>query len=65
MGIGTITPKARLHVTDSNVLFSAADPLLAVPGNPPISGTGARMIWYPGKANIHLNIHVVKMSSFK
>ena len=50
VGIGTTTPKARLHVTDSSVLFSAADPLLALPGNPPISGTGARMMWYPGKA---------------
>lgn len=50
VGIGTTTPKARLHVTDSNVVFSAADPLLALPGNTPVTGAGARMMWYPGKA---------------
>ena len=50
VGIGTTAPQARLHVTDSNVVFSAADPLLAVPGNTPVSGAGARMMWYPGKA---------------
>lgn len=51
VGIGTPLPKARLHVTDSSVLFSAADPLLAIPGNTAISGAGARMMWYPGKAS--------------
>jgi hypothetical protein len=50
VGIGTTAPKARLHLTDSSVVFSAADPLLAVPGNPPLSGAGARMMWYSGKA---------------
>src|SRR5688500_14639459 len=50
VGIGTTSPKARLHLTDSSVVFSAADPFLALPGNPPISGAGARMMWYPGKA---------------
>ena len=50
VGIGTTAPQARLHVTNSNVVFSAADPLLAVPGNTPVSGVGARMMWYPGKA---------------
>lgn len=50
VGIGTNTPKARLHVTNSNVVFSAADPLLAVQGNTPVSGAGARMMCYPGKA---------------
>ena len=50
VGIGTATPKARLHVTDSNVVFSVADPLLAVPGNTPVSDAGARIMWHPGKA---------------
>ncbi|HEY6502376.1 MAG TPA: hypothetical protein VIZ28_00245, partial [Chitinophagaceae bacterium] len=50
VGIGTTTPNARLHVIDSTVVFSAADPLLAVPGNTPVNGAGARMMWYPGKA---------------
>lgn len=50
VGIGTTTPKASLHVVDSSVVFKAADPLLAVPGNTALSGAGARMMWYPGKA---------------
>ncbi|MFI5128502.1 MAG: hypothetical protein ACHQFX_00865 [Chitinophagales bacterium] len=50
VGIGTASPLARLHVPDSNVVFSAGDPLLTLPGNPAISGAGARMMWYPGKA---------------
>lgn len=51
IGIGTIIPKARLHVIDSSVVFSAGDPLLAVPGNTSVNGAGARMMWYPGKAS--------------
>jgi Chaperone of endosialidase len=50
IGIGTTTPVARLHVTDSNVLFSASGIVPVVPGNTPISGAGRRMMWYPGKA---------------
>jgi Chaperone of endosialidase/Head domain of trimeric autotransporter adhesin len=50
VGIGTLTPQARLHVTDSSVLFSASSPLPAVAGNPPISGVGNRMMWYADKA---------------
>jgi len=50
VGIGTTAPQARLHVTNSNVVFSAADPLLAVPGNTPVSVACVRMMWYPGKA---------------
>ena len=44
VGIGTTAPKARLHVTHSNVVFSAVDPSLAVTGNTPVSGSGARMM---------------------
>ena len=51
VGIGTVTPNARLHVADSAVLFSGP---LVVPGStiydPPASGKGARMMWYPQKA---------------
>jgi Chaperone of endosialidase/Head domain of trimeric autotransporter adhesin len=50
VGIGTGTPSARLHVTDSSVLFSAGGPPIATPGNPPIQGTGRRMMWYADKA---------------
>jgi len=50
VGIGTTTPKARLHVADSSVLFTGGDPYAAIPGPLPISGPGSRMLWYPGKA---------------
>jgi hypothetical protein len=50
VGIGTITPAARLHVTDSAVLFSAAGSIPITKGNPPASGGGRRMMWYPDKA---------------
>ena len=49
VGIGTIQPKARLHVTDSSVVFSATGLALAKPGNPPLSGDGRRMMWYADK----------------
>lgn len=50
VGIGTSTPLARLHVTDSSVVFSASNDIPATPGNPPVSGIGRRMMWYPDKA---------------
>ena len=49
VGIGTTQPKARLHVTDSSVVFSAIGLALANPRNPPISGDGRRMMWYADK----------------
>jgi len=50
VGIGTTTPQAGLHVTDSSVLFSATDGIPAAPGNTPVSGPGRRTMWYPAKA---------------
>jgi hypothetical protein len=50
MGIGTSVPLARLHVADSNVVFTGAASLPANPVNPPVSGPGIRMMWYPDKA---------------
>jgi autotransporter adhesin len=50
VGIGTNTPLARLHVTDSSVLFSATGDIPASPAAPPVSGAGRRMMWYPDKA---------------
>ena len=50
VGIGVDTPLARLHVADSNVVFSATGLALPAPGNTPISGTGRRMMWYADKA---------------
>ncbi len=50
VGIGTTNPLARLHVTDSSVLFSAAGNVPVTPANVPISNAGRRMMWYPEKA---------------
>ncbi|MBL7749691.1 MAG: tail fiber domain-containing protein, partial [Chitinophagaceae bacterium] len=51
VGIGTTTPVARLHVKDSNVVFSAPGfPLTVTPGSPPLNGAGSRMMWYADKA---------------
>ena len=50
VGIGTSTPLARLHVLDSNVVFSATGSGPFVFGNPPVSGQGRRMMWYADKA---------------
>ncbi len=51
VGIGTTTPTARLHIADSNVVFTGP---ASLPGsttyNPPIQGAGTRMMWYPQKA---------------
>lgn len=50
VGIGTATPLARLHITDSSVLFSAIGDIPGIQGLPAIQGEGRRMMWYPGKA---------------
>jgi hypothetical protein len=50
VGIGTLTPQARLHVADSSVLFTSTTALPGTAGNPPISGSGNRMMWYADKA---------------
>jgi len=50
VGIGTTSPLARLHVTDSVVLFSAAGPVEYPTLSTIISGAGRRMLWYPQKA---------------
>lgn len=50
VGIGTISPLARLHVADSSVLFSGpsvVSPTTSFP--PPVQGAGTRLMWYPEK----------------
>lgn len=49
VGIGTLTPRAGLHVADSSVVFSATGD---VSGSKPvpIEGAGRRMMWYADKA---------------
>ncbi len=49
VGIGTSTPTARLHVQDSSVVFTGQNET-SIKGNPPISGTGGRMMWYADKS---------------
>ena len=51
VGVGTNAPKARLHVSDSSVVFTGGpDNLPVAAGNPPITGSGTRMMWYADKA---------------
>lgn len=50
VGIGTLIPVARLHVSDSSVLFSASGDIPASPGNLPTEEVGRRLMWYPDKA---------------
>ena len=49
VGIGTSIPAARLHVQDSSVLFAGLYNSSS-PADPPASGAGTRMMWYPDKA---------------
>jgi hypothetical protein len=54
VGIGTNTPAALLHTNgtgtgEGNVVFVGSIKS-SNPGNPPVSGAGTRMMWYPDKA---------------
>jgi hypothetical protein len=53
VGIGTNNPSAMLHIQgkgtgEGNVVFVGEGK--GSPGNPPVSGSGTRMMWYPHKA---------------
>ncbi|MFZ1529989.1 MAG: tail fiber domain-containing protein [Ferruginibacter sp.] len=50
VGIGTASPKARLHVADSAVVFTRNTAVFDLNANPPVQGAGVRMMWYPQKA---------------
>lgn len=51
VGIGITSPSARLHVADSNVLFTGPVTIPAFTAfNPPAQGPGTRMMWYPQRA---------------
>src|SRR4051812_45154479 len=50
VGIGITIPKARLHVSEGSVLFSAPNAVPDNQGNPPVSGAGRRLMWYADKA---------------
>jgi hypothetical protein len=49
VGIGTTEPKARLHIADSNVVFSGTGSA-STNANPPLSGAGKRMMWDVNRA---------------
>lgn len=49
VGIGTLTPRAGLHVADSSVVFSATGDVSGAKPVP-IEGAGRRMMWYADKA---------------
>jgi hypothetical protein len=49
VGIGTLTPKAGLHVADSSVVFAAPGDV-AETKPVPVTGEGRRMMWYVDKA---------------
>ena len=53
-GLGTDTPNALLHTSgrgtgEGNVVFEGSFKS-SNPGDPPVSGAGTRMMWYPDKA---------------
>jgi len=57
VGIGTTNPLARLHVADSNVVFTGPVSLSnATSYSPPAQGAGSRMMWYPEKAAFRVGI---------
>jgi len=49
VGIGTLTPRAGLHVADSSVVFAASGDV-AGDKPVPVTGEGRRMMWYVDKA---------------
>ncbi|MDD4108962.1 MAG: tail fiber domain-containing protein, partial [Prolixibacteraceae bacterium] len=56
VGIGTSSPSSQLHVEGTgsgqgNILFAGAFKT-SNPGEPPASGEGTRLMWYPDKAAI-------------
>jgi hypothetical protein len=59
IGIGTTNPTALMHVYgtgtgEGNVLFTGD--MKVTPGNPPVSGAGTRLMWFPDKAAFRAGI---------
>lgn len=50
VGINTNTPLAGLHVAERDVVFTSDGIVPVSPVDPPVSGAGRRMMWYPDKA---------------
>ncbi len=64
LGLGTNTPAARLHVADSNVVFTGPSTLPTSPAAPPFEGAGTRMMWYPDKAAFRVGSLTFSSGSF-
>ena len=54
VGIGTTTPKARLHVADSSVYFSSPEPFSLMPGITPTEAGGIGLLWISNKAALRV-----------
>ncbi len=51
IGVGTVTPAAKLHLTNGSAVFTGGSSDLSVPaGDAPVEGSGTRMMWYADKA---------------
>jgi hypothetical protein len=50
VGIGTNSPAAKLHVADSAVVFTSSASNLNSLSNPPVQGSGVRLMWFPQRA---------------
>ncbi len=49
VGIGTISPQAKLHVSGGSTVFTTAGYPSLTPGPAPVSGEGRRLMWYADK----------------
>lgn len=54
VGIGTATPAARLHVADSNVVFTMNSNPFNINAYPPVSGFGTRFMWFVNRAALRV-----------
>ena len=53
VGIGTSTPTAKAHIEGD---FVATGVQSGQPGQPPITGPGTRMMWYPDRAAFRVGV---------
>lgn len=56
VGINTTSPQAALHVKDSSVLFTGVGTFTDLNANPPASGPGIRMMWFPQRGAMRAGI---------
>jgi hypothetical protein len=56
VGIGTTSPLARLHVADSNVIFSSSVVPFTTSSQVPVSGAGSRFMWLPASGTFRVGV---------